>query len=147
MVWRAEDLYLERPVAVKEVFHGDSSRLLREGRAAARLSHPAAVTAPADAIVKATGTPFHAQPPAAAAIVATLLTIVSVFVSPDHFFRAYLMSYMLWLGVTLGCLAILMLQYLSGGTWGLIIRRQLQAASKNMLRAANLRMAAVGHCG
>ena len=44
MVWRAEDLYLERPVAVKEVFHGDSSRLLREGRAAARLSHPAAVT-------------------------------------------------------------------------------------------------------
>jgi hypothetical protein len=65
-------------------------------------------------------------------IVATLLTIVSVFVSPDHFFRAYLMSYMLWLGVTLGCLAILMLQYLSGGTWGLIIRRQLQAASKNI---------------
>lgn len=65
-------------------------------------------------------------------VVSTLLSIVAVFVSPDHFFRAYLMSYMLWLGVTLGCLALLMLQYLSGGTWGLIIRRQLQAASKNI---------------
>src|SRR5207244_1134350 len=43
-VWRAQDLYLQRPVAVKEVFQGDPSRLLREGRAAARLSHPAAVT-------------------------------------------------------------------------------------------------------
>ncbi|HTK94569.1 MAG TPA: hypothetical protein VL382_02935, partial [Terriglobales bacterium] len=64
--------------------------------------------------------------------VATVLSIVAVFVSPDHFFRAYLMAYMFWLGVTLGCLALLMLQYLSGGTWGLIIRRQLQAASKNI---------------
>jgi hypothetical protein len=68
----------------------------------------------------------------AVGVVASLLTIVAVFVNPDHFFRAYLMSYMLWLGVTLGCLAILMLQYLSGGTWGLIIRRQLQAASQNI---------------
>ena len=64
--------------------------------------------------------------------VATVFSIVAVFVSPDHFFRAYLMAYMFWLGVTLGCLALLMLQYLSGGTWGLIIRRQLQAASKNI---------------
>lgn len=64
--------------------------------------------------------------------VATVLSIVAIFISPDHFFRAYLMAYMLWLGVTLGCLALLMLQYLTGGTWGLIIRRQLQAASKNI---------------
>ena len=61
-----------------------------------------------------------------------VLSILAIFVSPDHFFRAYLLAYMFWLGVTLGCLALLMLQYLSGGTWGLIIRRQLQAASKNI---------------
>jgi hypothetical protein len=65
-------------------------------------------------------------------IAGTLLSILAAFVSPAHFFRAYLVAYMLWLGVTLGCLAILMLQYLSGGTWGLIIRRQLQAASKQI---------------
>jgi len=65
-------------------------------------------------------------------VVAAVLSIVALLMSPDHFFRAYLMAYMLWLGVTLGCLALLMLQYLTGGTWGLIIRRQLQAASKNI---------------
>jgi hypothetical protein len=65
-------------------------------------------------------------------VVATLLSILAVFISPDHFFRAYLLAYLLWLGVTLGSLALLMLQYLTGGTWGLIIRRQLQAASKNI---------------
>lgn len=64
--------------------------------------------------------------------VATLASILALFVSTDHFFRAYLVAYLLWLGITLGSLAILMLQYLSGGTWGLIIRRQLQAASKNI---------------
>ena len=43
-VWRADDLQLERPVAVKEVFHSDPNRLIREARAAARLSHPNAIT-------------------------------------------------------------------------------------------------------
>ena len=43
-VWRADDLYLERAVAVKEVFQADPTRLLREGRAAARLRIPSAVT-------------------------------------------------------------------------------------------------------
>src|SRR5436190_16402379 len=43
-VWRADDLYLERPVAVKEVFHTDPTRLIREAQAAARLSHPSAIT-------------------------------------------------------------------------------------------------------
>ena len=43
-VWRADDLFLQRPVAVKEVFHSDPTRLIREARAAARLSHPSAIT-------------------------------------------------------------------------------------------------------
>jgi hypothetical protein len=65
-------------------------------------------------------------------VAGALASVAAFFVSPDHFFRAYLMAYLLWLGVTLGSLALLMLQYLTGGTWGLIIRRQLQAASKNI---------------
>src|SRR4051812_45907196 len=43
-VWRADDLHLQRPVAVKEVFHSDPTRLIREARAAARLGHPNAIT-------------------------------------------------------------------------------------------------------
>jgi hypothetical protein len=51
------------------------------------------------------------------------------FVWPDEFFRAYLLAYVFWIGVSLGSLALLMTQYLSGGNWGVVIRRQLEAAS------------------
>ena len=48
---------------------------------------------------------------------------------PGEFFRAYLLAYMFWLGISLGSLAVLMVQHLSGGAWGLVIRRQLEAAA------------------
>jgi len=38
------------------------------------------------------------------------------------------MAYMLWLGVTLGCLALGMVHQLSGGAWGVLIRRPIGAA-------------------
>ena len=39
---------------------------------------------------------------------------------------------MVWLGVTLGCLAILMLQHVTGGVWGTVIRRQLEAGTRTL---------------
>jgi hypothetical protein len=44
--------------------------------------------------------------------------------------RGYLIGFMLWLGLSLGCMVILMIQHLSGGLWGLSIRRVLEAASR-----------------
>jgi hypothetical protein len=49
---------------------------------------------------------------------------------PDQFFRAYLMAFMAWLGVTLGSMAILMLRHLTKGAWGMVIRRILGAAMR-----------------
>ncbi len=46
-----------------------------------------------------------------------------------QFFRSYLTGYVFWMGVSLGCMAILMVQHLSGGGWGLVIRRILEAAA------------------
>jgi len=43
------------------------------------------------------------------------------------FFSAYLIGYMFWLGLALGCMAILMLYHLVGGKWGTVIRRILEA--------------------
>jgi len=63
---------------------------------------------------------------------AALLCAVGAGVNPQQFFRSYLLGYMLWFGITLGCLALLMLQHLSGGMWGLVIRRQLEAATRNL---------------
>ena len=48
----------------------------------------------------------------------------------DEFLRGYLIAYNFWLGLSLGCLALLMVQYLSGGLWGLVLRRVLEAAAK-----------------
>src|SRR3984893_3965765 len=57
--------------------------------------------------------------------------ILAVF-RPDEFFRAYLLGYMDWLGVTLGSMAILMIRHLTGGGWGMVIRRILGAAMRTL---------------
>lgn len=64
--------------------------------------------------------------------VALLVAAYGMFSMPEKFYRAYLFSYMLILGLTLGSLGLLMLQHLTGGVWGIIIRRQLEAASRNV---------------
>jgi hypothetical protein len=46
------------------------------------------------------------------------------------FFQAYLIAYMLCFGFSLGSLALLMLQHLTGGGWSLAIRRQLEAGAR-----------------
>jgi len=50
----------------------------------------------------------------------------------DNFFRAYLMSYMLILGFALGSLGLLMLQHLTSGQWGIMIRRPLESATRTI---------------
>ncbi len=63
---------------------------------------------------------------------ALLATIVAAVSSPEKFYQSYLFSYLLVLGLTLGSLGLLMLQHLTGGHWGIIIRRPLEAASRNI---------------
>jgi hypothetical protein len=64
-----------------------------------------------------------------AAIVGVVLAAVGLALSGvDRFFQAYLIAYNFWLGVALGSMALLMVQHLSGGAWGIVIRRPLEAA-------------------
>jgi hypothetical protein len=65
-------------------------------------------------------------------IAGAVLCIIGAFLSLDSFLRGYLIAYMFWLGLSMGCLALLMVQYLSGGLWGLVIRRVLEAGSKQL---------------
>ena len=50
----------------------------------------------------------------------------------DQFFRSWLIGFLFCLGLTLGSLALLMLQHMSGGQWGLVGRRVFEAASRNL---------------
>lgn len=65
-------------------------------------------------------------------VVAAVLCVIGVLVNPAQFMRSYLLGFMFWMGISLGCMAILMLQHLSGGRWGLVIRRQLESAARNI---------------
>ena len=49
---------------------------------------------------------------------------------PEQFFRSYLLAFVFWIGLPLGCMAILMLNHLTGGDWGLPIRRPLEAGTR-----------------
>jgi hypothetical protein len=64
--------------------------------------------------------------------VALIAALFGAFTSPDKFYQSYLFSYLLVLGLTLGSLGLLMLQHLTGGNWGIIIRRPLEAATQNI---------------
>jgi len=58
------------------------------------------------------------------------LSLAGAFLNPAQFFQSYLMAYMLCLGVTLGCLALGMVHQLTGGAWGVLIRRPIGAATR-----------------
>jgi hypothetical protein len=42
------------------------------------------------------------------------------------------MSFLFWFGLTLGSMAIVMLQYLTAGAWGIMTRRALESASRTL---------------
>jgi hypothetical protein len=65
-----------------------------------------------------------------AGAVGAVVSVLGFLLNSRQFFQSYLMAYMLWLGVTLGCLALGMVHQLSGGAWGVLIRRPIGAASR-----------------
>ena len=71
-----------------------------------------------------------------AGVVGVVLGMAGYFMSgPDgtqRFFQAYLVAYTFWMGIVLGCLALLMVQHLSGGVWGIVLRRPFEAAVRTI---------------
>lgn len=68
-------------------------------------------------------------------LIALLIWIASISVSGNRgelFFRTYLVAYIFWCGIALGCLGWLMIQYLGGATWGIVIRRLLESGSHTL---------------
>jgi len=52
--------------------------------------------------------------------------------SIDHVLRGWLLGLMLTFGFAVGGLALLMVQYVTGGKWGLLLRRPLEAMSRTL---------------
>jgi hypothetical protein len=65
-------------------------------------------------------------------VVGLVASLLGLWLSPQYFYRAWLVGWVFWVGVTLGCLAISLLHHLTRGAWGLVIRRVLEAASRTL---------------
>lgn len=64
--------------------------------------------------------------------VAAALLLIGLFAAPKQFFHSYLIGYIFWFNIALGSMVILMIQHLTGGAWGVMIRRLLEAAARTL---------------
>jgi hypothetical protein len=71
-----------------------------------------------------------------AAVGGLVLAGVGFALAGEHglgrFYEAYLVAYTFWMGIALGSMALLMVQHLTGGAWGVVIRRPLEAATRTI---------------
>ena len=75
-----------------------------------------------------------------ATIVALVFSVIAVVLGfldghgfdSDHVLRAWVLGLLLTFGWAVGGLALLMVQYVSGGKWGLLLRRPLEAMSRTL---------------
>lgn len=67
-----------------------------------------------------------------------VLSLGAGLIWPAPFLRAYLVGYVFWVGIALGCLGLTMLHHLTGGSWGLPVRRPMESAGLTLLPLALL---------
>lgn len=64
-----------------------------------------------------------------AAVVGLVGLAAGIATDQEQFYRSYLVGYFYWLMIPIGCLGLMMVHYLSGGAWGLMVRRPFEAAA------------------
>jgi hypothetical protein len=67
--------------------------------------------------------------------IGSAVILIMALISPDQredALRAWLLGFIFWGGIGIGGLGVLLLQYLTGGAWGVAIRRIAEAASRTL---------------
>ncbi|GAB4111601.1 MAG: hypothetical protein Fur005_07470 [Roseiflexaceae bacterium] len=64
--------------------------------------------------------------------VGAAICVVGALLGPAQFFHSFIFAFFFWMTVTIGASIVLMIQHLTGGVWGLMLRRMLEAAIANM---------------
>src|SRR5579859_2708603 len=73
-----------------------------------------------------------------AGLIGVVICLVGALKWPQQFYPAYLLAFMFVLGLSLGSLGLLMMQHLTGGDWGIVIRRPLESATRVLALVAVL---------
>jgi hypothetical protein len=66
------------------------------------------------------------------------LCLVGALTSPEQFYRSYLVAFLFWAGLSLGCLAVLLLHHVFGAAWGFVVQRMLEAGTRTFALVAVL---------
>src|SRR5678815_6086039 len=74
----------------------------------------------------------YQRPALIVGVVGFVLLLVGMVFSREQFFHSYIIGFTFWTGIAVGSLALLMLQHLTGGGWGFVIRRVLEAATRTL---------------
>lgn len=64
--------------------------------------------------------------------IGTIIWAIGCYFDTENALRSWLLGFIFWSGIGIGGLGILMLQYLTGGAWGVVIRRTVEAASRTL---------------
>jgi hypothetical protein len=59
-------------------------------------------------------------------------SIPGIVRDPHQFYRSYLLAFVFWIGIPLGCMALVMMHHLTGGRWGFLVRRALEAGTRTL---------------
>lgn len=64
--------------------------------------------------------------------VALIIWAVGCYFNTEQALRSWLLGFIFWSGLCFGSIGVLMLQYLTGGAWGVVIRRIVEAGSRTL---------------
>lgn len=65
-------------------------------------------------------------------VIGSLAALGGALQDREQFFQSYLVAFLFWAGLALGCLGVLMLHHLVGGNWGFVIRRLCEAGASTL---------------
>ncbi|MBK9155882.1 MAG: hypothetical protein IPM25_17015 [Chloracidobacterium sp.] len=64
--------------------------------------------------------------------IAFIVWAVGLYLDPEQALLSWLLGFIFWGGIGIGSLGLLILQYLTGGAWGVVIRRIVEAGSRTL---------------
>lgn len=62
----------------------------------------------------------------------TVIWAIGCYFNVEQGLRSWLLGFIFWAGIGIGSIGILLLQYLTGGAWGVVIRRFAEAGSRTL---------------
>ncbi len=65
-------------------------------------------------------------------VLGVIILVLGALISREQFFQSYLIGYIFWFQLSLGCLIVLAIQHLVSGRWGSVAQRVLEAGASTL---------------